>query len=88
MEFKIYDIVQSIAGRDQGNIYIINELIDNNYVNLIDGKAKTICKPKKKKYKHIIKLGNDESEKIAELKQNNIFNDGEIRKILKKYIKI
>ena len=88
MEFKIFEIVKSIAGHDKGNIYLISEILNQDYVLLIDGKNKKILNPKKKKIKHIKSL------KSVEIGLENIFkdksriNDGEIRKILKKYKEI
>lgn len=45
-------IVISTAGRDQGQTYVVKQIVDD-YVMLVDGKGKTIAKPKKKKIKHI-----------------------------------
>jgi ribosomal protein L14E/L6E/L27E len=87
MEFKRFEVVESIAGRDKGNIYLISQIIDAKNVLLIDGKAKLISKPKRKKIKHIksLKAVEDQLEDIFEDKSR--INDGEIRKILKKYQK-
>ena len=57
MKFRRFEVVESKAGRDQGTIYLISEILDENYVNLIDGKYRTISKPKRKKIKHISSLG-------------------------------
>ena len=87
MKFKQFEIVMSTAGRDMGNIYIVKEIVDSNYVNLIDGKAKTISNPKLKKQKHLISLDSVETQLCEIFEDKSKINDGVIRKILKKYEK-
>ena len=77
----------STAGRDLGNIYIVKEILDENYVNVIDGKAKTILKPKRKKQKHLVSLNVVETELEEIFEDKSKINDGVIKKILKKYEK-
>lgn len=87
MKFKKFEIVRSIAGHDKDNIYLISQILNKDYVLLIDGKIRKILNPKKKKGKHIVSLN------IVENTLENIFedkskvNDSKIRKILKKYQK-
>jgi ribosomal protein L14E/L6E/L27E len=85
MSFKRFEVVKSTAGHDEGTKYLISQILDKDYVLLIDGKTRIISKPKKKRVKHITSLNATESqlEKIFEDKSK--INDGEIRKILKKY---
>ncbi len=45
-------LAKSLAGHDKGKIYVIIAA-DNAYVYLVDGKIRTLSKPKKKKQKHI-----------------------------------
>lgn len=45
-------LAKSLAGHDKGSVYLI-QYIEGEYVYLVDGKLKTIEKPKKKKQKHI-----------------------------------
>ena len=45
-------LAKSKAGHDAGNIYIIVET-DAQYVYLVDGKIRTLDKPKRKKRKHV-----------------------------------
>lgn len=45
-------LARSKAGHDAGTVYvIINE--DDAYVYLVDGKIRTLARPKKKKKKHV-----------------------------------
>ena len=45
-------LAKSKAGHDKGHLYVITD-VDETYVYLVDGKTKSIQKPKKKKLKHI-----------------------------------
>lgn len=84
LEYEIGDVVVSIAGRDIGDLYIIMDLVDN-YALLVDGRGKTILKPKKKKLKHIRPTG----QKNVALREKWLSNakvlDAEIRKTISIY---
>lgn len=88
MKLQKFEIVESIAGRDQGNVYLVKEVLDSNYVLLIDGKTKPISKPKKKKVKHLKSLGEVETQLCEIFEDKSKVNDGVIKKILKKYEKV
>lgn len=71
-------LARSAAGHDKGKIYVIIAA-DGAYVYLVDGKVKTLDKPKKKKQKHIqiIKVRHD----IRDI------DDAKVRRILKDWKK-
>ena len=50
--FEIGMIARSKAGHDKGHVYIIVET-DATSVYLVDGKIRTLDRPKKKKKKHV-----------------------------------
>ena len=78
-EIKIGDYVESLRGRDTNNVYIVKQ-VDGEYIYLVDGKGKTVDKPKKKKIKHV-KLLNQNCKILAEKFANNLnVFDAEIRK--------
>lgn len=54
--FEIGNIVTSIAGRDEGRIYIIKS-IDNDFAMLVDGNFRRLQNPKKKRLKHLKNSG-------------------------------
>ncbi len=56
MEFQTGMLVESRAGHDKGNLYIITGM-DGQYVYLCDGRLRPTDRPKKKKAKHIAKKG-------------------------------
>ena len=45
-------LARSRAGHDAGALYVITEA-DDTYVYLVDGRIRTLDKPKKKKRRHI-----------------------------------
>lgn len=79
-EYKTGHLVVSMAGHDKGNYYIIND-VQGEYVFLVDGKYKTMEKPKKKKRKHIQYVA-DFSEKL-----NENMRDEMCKFVLKQYKK-
>ena len=76
--FEIGMLVKSIAGHDAGNVYIIVDT-DPQFVYLVDGKIRTLNRPKRKKRKHLQPI----------LKQYNLSNadDTAIKRILKEWNK-
>jgi ribosomal protein L14E/L6E/L27E len=46
-------LVKSTAGRDKGRYFLITEIIDENYVHLVDGDLRSKDRPKRKKIKHV-----------------------------------
>ena len=88
MAVKQFDVALSLAGRDTGNIYLVSELIDEKYLLLIDGKSRTISKPKRKKIKHIQVIGNAASEFEGVFEDKSKTNHAKIRKILKEFEKV
>ena len=69
-------LVKSLAGHDAGKIYIIVET-DEKYVYLVDGKIRTLDRPKCKKKKHVQLI----------LKKYNVSgaDDTAIKRILKEW---
>ena len=49
------DVVLSKAGRDQGRAFVVFDVIDSEYVLLVDGRLRTLDRPKKKKRRHLKK---------------------------------
>eukprot|EP00792_Barthelona_sp_PAP020_P010327 TRINITY_DN3686_c0_g1_i1.p3 TRINITY_DN3686_c0_g1~~TRINITY_DN3686_c0_g1_i1.p3 ORF type:complete len:95 (-),score=13.83 TRINITY_DN3686_c0_g1_i1:877-1161(-) len=63
-ELQVGQLVRSKAGRDQGNVFLITKIVDENFVEISDGDLRRIEKPKKKKVKHLV-ITNKISEVIA-----------------------
>lgn len=69
-------LVKSKCGRDKDRIFIIKEIIDKDYVLLIDGDLRKLEKPKLKKIKHIKKIN-------TALEDYETMNDSQLRKAIK-----
>lgn len=46
-------IAYSKAGRDQGKVFVVVSILDDEYVYVCDGSLRPVEKPKKKKIKHL-----------------------------------
>lgn len=76
-------LVQSLAGHDKGQIFIIiNE--DAEYVSLVDGKYKTLDKAKKKNKKHIQVIHDDQEEQRKQIFKKQV-TDVQIKKFIQCY---
>ena len=77
----ISDVVVSTAGRDQGKLfYVIGT--DPVYLNLANGKDRTLEKPKRKKRKHIKKVLRAETRVAEKLKAGDKVLNSELRRDL------
>lgn len=76
--FEIGMLARSKAGHDKGHVYIIVET-DATSVYLVDGKIRTLDRPKKKKKKHVQLI----------CKQHDItgLDDVDVKRILKLFDK-
>lgn len=75
-------VVYSIAGRDEGRIFIVLGIIDDNHVYISDGDLRKVSKPKKKKVKHLKATGIVASSIKEKLLSNKKIEDFEIRDYL------
>ena len=82
MELIAGDIVYSLAGRDKDRILIVLEVLDENYVLLVDGSHRSIQKPKKKKIKHLKKTNMRAELVKRKLSQKEKVTNTDIRRIL------
>lgn len=53
MRMEPGQVVRSLAGRDHGKIYLIIGFSDGGRALLVDGRIRTMNKPKKKNTKHL-----------------------------------
>ena len=53
MEIKVGSLVESITGKDKGELFFVKELT-NAKVYLVNGRNRTLKMPKTKNLKHII----------------------------------
>lgn len=81
--YKIGGIVKTLAGHDKDQLFVIIDK-QGEYVYLVDGRVRTLQKPKKKKEKHIQFVDQLDSSYIKSIMEQSIL-DAHIKKILKQY---
>jgi large subunit ribosomal protein L14e len=80
---EIGRVAVSTAGRDKGRYFMILDIIDEQYVYIVDGDLRPKERPKKKKLKHL-KLCHDVLFSIAgKLKEDTRVFDAEIRSAIR-----
>ncbi len=80
--FSVGQFCISKSGRDNGMIYVIYKIIDQNYVLLVNGKEKTITNPKRKNVKHLQKVNDGIVNFEKDINSGNI-NDLDIKRFIK-----
>lgn len=66
-EIQIGQLVKSKAGRDRGRCFLVLDILDENFVLLVDGDLRKIDSPKRKKVKHVAKVNKISFNLKAEL---------------------
>lgn len=78
-------IVYSKAGRDQGKVFVVISIINDEYVYVCDGSLRPVEKPKMKKVKHL-EFTNIIAEEIKSLLMSGeIISNAIIKRILQSY---
>lgn len=86
-EITIGQVVKSRAGRDKGRVFLVLDIIDDQYVLIVDGDLRKLEKPKKKKIKHLMVYNTIIKEFEEKLKSKQGINDAYIRKLLEPFNK-
>ena len=81
-DITVGQVVMSKAGRDKGRIFLVHDIIDGDYVSIIDGSLRILDNPKKKKIKHLIVYNTILSELKDKIENNVNVNDAYIRKLI------
>lgn len=82
--YEFGNIAVSKAGHDKGELFVILKS-DSEYVYLMDGKARTLEKPKKKNIKHVQCVHyTDKNLADKNTKQEKIINE-DVKKAIKLY---
>lgn len=74
--------VISKQGRDKGRAFLIVGIVDEDHVSLSDGETRKLCRPKKKKLKHLRVLPLKADAIAAQLGAGKMPLDSEVRKAL------
>ncbi len=81
---EVGSIVLSLAGRDQGRLFVVIQELDSDFVMVADGGLRGMNRLKKKRRKHLKPTGNVVSELARRLAGGETVQDHEIRSWLKK----
>lgn len=84
-DLEVGQIVKSKSGRDKGRLFIIYEIVDDQYVKLVDGDLRKLENPKLKKVKHLSIYNTVVAEINEKLDSDIELYDSHIRKILGAY---
>ncbi len=80
-EFMIADVVTSKAGRDTGELFYVLSA-DAEYLMLVNGKDRSLEKPKRKKRKHASKVLRSETRVAEKLRAGDKVLNSELRRDL------
>ena len=80
-EVNISDLVVSTAGRDQGSLYYCVGN-DGRFVMLVNGKDRTLDKPKRKALRHVRKVLRSETRVAHKLASDDKVLNSELRRDL------
>ena len=81
LEFMIADVVVSTAGRDAGKLFYVIDT-DDAYLSLVNGKDRSLEKPKRKKRKHANKVLRSETRVAEKLRAGDKVLNSELRRDL------
>ncbi len=84
-DIKIGQIVKSKAGRDKDRVFIVCEILDEQFVLVCDGDLRKLSSLKKKKVKHLMIYNTVLTEFAEKLQGNENLDDAYVRRILKPY---
>ena len=80
-DINISDVVISTAGRDQGKLFYVIDA-DPIYLLLVNGKDRTLDKPKRKKRKHVQKVLRAETRVALKIQSGDKVLNSELRRDL------
>ena len=80
-DIKISDVVVSTAGRDQGQFYYVISTEDQ-FLMLVNGKDRTLDKPKRKKLRHVQKVLRSETRVADKIRSGDKVLNSELRRDL------
>lgn len=84
-EITVGQVVKSRAGRDNGRLFLVLNIVDEYNVQIVDGDLRKLNNPKLKKIKHLIVYKNVIPDFKYNLENKMMINDAYIRKILEPF---
>lgn len=77
------NVVLSKSGRDKGKLFFVTEILENNYVYIIDGNIHKVENQKLKKSKHLELVEAQDEEISNKLKNKQKLSNHDIRRALR-----
>jgi len=84
-EFKVGQVVRSIAGRDKGQFMVVIEVVNDHFTTVSNGALRKVSNPKKKKVKHLAKTNHIATDIRDKILNGTMITNAELRKILESY---
>ncbi len=84
-QVEIAQYVRSKAGRDIDRVFLILDIIDDDYVSIVDGDLRRLENPKKKKIKHLEKINRVSERLKVSIEKGIKYNNAFIRKEIEKF---
>ena len=79
--FRIADVVVSTAGHDRGELFYVAST-DEQFLYLVNGKDRTLDKPKRKKRRHVQLVLRSETRVAEKIRSGDKVLNGELRRDL------
>lgn len=83
--YKLGEIVISTAGRDQDKYYIVVDILDERYIELVDGDTRKLDNSKKKNIKHIDRTGYVAEELSHWLEDGKRIRNEDLKRVVRDY---
>lgn len=83
-ELAVGQFVKSKAGRDRDRVFLILDIVDDNFVLLVDGNLRKVDSPKLKKVRHLIKINQMSTVLADTLKDGRKPDDSLVRREIDK----
>ena len=85
MEYQVGQVVYSKNGHDKDDVQVVLS-VEDDFVWVVDGKRRTLAKPKRKKMRHIQPTKYVDVCLAERIAQNDYLLDADIRKSIKVYV--
>ena len=79
LPIEVGSVVKSMAGRDEGRLFIVISEIDQDFVWVANGKLRGMERQKKKRRKHLKPMGKVIEAVVERLKNQKAIEDHELR---------
>lgn len=85
LSFELGEILKSNAGRDKDQYYLVTKIVNNKFIEVVDGKKRKMNNPKKKNIKHLEKTGFVAEELKLWLKKGKRVRNEDVKLVIKDF---